>query len=255
MQFPHVCPPCDLPLMLYVSNAWNEVLCVEFKEATIQGFLRLKVKDIIAEYRASQKWGHHSAGWRFSSYAIVHRPLCSFEEDPQHFFISKAEVLPRHSVPHSHITCELLLQFPLWKCCSYYRISLSLPLFEEKPLLIRLPSRSSCHFLFLSCLFQSFIQLLYFFFLFFPQSQLCQPRLSLVFHFPICLLSAIGPPLTCGSLFPCSPCVLLAWVWLFTLPKSDLAAWLIALVWSTAVNLILFPDWSQYSFLCFQVLL
>lgn len=50
MQFPHVCPLCDLPLMLYVSTVRNEDLCAEFKEATSQEFLLLKVKDIIAEY-------------------------------------------------------------------------------------------------------------------------------------------------------------------------------------------------------------
>lgn len=96
--------------------------------------------------------------------------MCSFEENPQSFAISKAEILPRPSRPHSPFTCELLPQFPLWKCCFYYRISLSLPLFEEKPLLIRLPSRSSCHFLFLSCLWQSSHRLLCFFCLFLPQS-------------------------------------------------------------------------------------
>lgn len=52
--------------MLYISNARNEVLWVEFKEATDQEFLLLKGKDIIAEHRASQKQGHCGAGWRFS---------------------------------------------------------------------------------------------------------------------------------------------------------------------------------------------
>lgn len=147
-------------------------------------------------------------------YAIVHRPLCSFEEDPQHFFILKAEILPRHSIPDSHITCELLPQFPLWKCCSYYSISLSLPLLEEKPLLIRLPFQTQLSFPFLVLFVAELSSATLFLLSFFPSraATVCQPRLSLVFHFPICLLSAIGPPLTCGSLFPRSPCVFLGWV-------------------------------------------
>lgn len=150
----------------------------------------------------------------------------------------KAEILPRPSIPHSHFTCELLPQFPLGKCCCYYRISLSLSLFEEKPLLSDfLPdpvvisfSCPVCCRAFISCCVSSFSFSL-------RAAVLCQPRLRLVFHFPICILSAVGPPLTCGSLFPCSPCVFLAWVRLFTIPRPDQAAWLIALVWSTAVNL------------------
>uniref|UniRef100_A0A8C0TX33 Cyclin D2 n=1 Tax=Cyanistes caeruleus TaxID=156563 RepID=A0A8C0TX33_CYACU len=61
----------------------------------------------VGRARALQKGGHHGAGRRFPffSHPIVHRPPCSFEGDPQHFFISKAEIL---------LTQALNTTFPLY---------------------------------------------------------------------------------------------------------------------------------------------
>lgn len=89
---------------------------------------------------------------------------------------------------------------------------------EEKPLLIRLPSRSSCHFLFLSCLLQSSHWLLCFFFPFLPQS-FCSPpawvKPGVSFpHLPsVSRHVAFFDMWLPLPLLP--PCVFLAWVWLF----------------------------------------
>lgn len=190
-----------------------------------------------------------------SSHPVVHRPLCSFEEGPQHLFISKAEILPgtQYHIPTLPVKCYLnfhcgnvvvTTEFP-FHCHSLKKSPVSSD-FLPDPVVISFSCPVCCRAL-ISCSVSSFSLSL-------RAAALCQPGSSLVFRFPICLLSAIGPPLTCGSLFPCSPCVFLAWVWLFAVPRPDLAAWLIVLVWSTAVNLFLFPDSSQQSFLCFQVL-
>lgn len=106
---------------------------------------------------------------------------------------------------------------------------------EEKPLLVRLPSRSSCHFLFLSHLLQSCHRLLCFFFPFLPQS-FCSlpawvkpgvsfphlPSFSNMTSFHMWLPLPLLPP-----------CVFLAWFSLFTVTRPDLAGWLTALVRST----------------------
>lgn len=98
----------------------------------------------------------------------------------------------------------------------YYRISLSLHSLKKipfssdflpDPVVISFSCPVCCRAL-ISCSVSSFSFSL-------RAAALCQNGLSLVFHFPICLLSAIGPPLTCGSLFPCSPCVFFVWVWLY----------------------------------------
>lgn len=111
----------------------------------------------------------------------------SFEEDPGPLAVLKAEILPESSFPvfylilsvlagcypslHYRNVMLLLLHFPF--TATLLEVVLTL-LGEEKPLLIRLPSRSSCHFLFLSYLLQSSHRLLCFFFPFLPQS-FCSP--------------------------------------------------------------------------------
>lgn len=257
MQFPHVSPPCDLPLMFYVPNARNEVLCVEFKEATGQEFLLLKGKDIIAEHRASQKRGHRGAGWRFSFLLIPlstdHCVVLRRTQNPLPFWKQSSYPGPQYHIPTLPVNCYLNFHcgnvvvttvFPFH--CHCLKKSHFSSDFLPDPVVISF-SCPVCWRGLISRSVSSFSFSL-------RAAALCQPGLSLVFHFPVCLLSAIGHPLTCASLFPCSPCVLLAWVWLFTIPRPDLAAWLTALVWSTAVNLFLFPDSSQHSFFCFQVL-
>lgn len=177
-----------------------------------------------------------------------------FWGDLQNFFILKAEILPGHSIPHSHFTCELLPQFPLWKCCCYYRISLSLPLFEENSLPIRLPSRSCCHFLFLSCLLQSSHQLLCFFFLFFPQSccslpEWVKPGVSFPHLPPFSNRTSSDMWLPLPLLPMCVFCLGL------TLYYSQ--TWPGCLANSSGLehsSESLFPGSSQHSFLCFQEL-
>lgn len=140
----------------------------------------------------------------------------SFEEDPQPRAVSKAEILPRPSFPvfylipsllgsyyphlHDRNVMLLVLYFPF--TATLLEVILTL-LGEEKPLLIRLPSRSSCHFLFLSCSLQSSDRLLCFFFPFLPQS-FCSPpaRVKPGVSFPHLPSFSRMTPLTCGCLFP-----------------------------------------------------
>lgn len=147
----------------------------------------------------------------------------------------------------------LLLYFPF--TVTLLKVILAL-LSEEKPLLIRLPSRSSCHFLFLSYLLQSSHQPPCFFFPFLPQSFCSLPAgVKPGVSFPH--LPSFSNMTSFDMWLPLPllrPCMFLAQFWLFTVTRPDLAGWLTALVWSTAMNLFLFPDSSQCSFLCSQVL-
>lgn len=190
----------------------------------------------------------------------------SFEEDPQTTAVLKAEILPKPLLPVFYLICSLLARYcpTIEKSCCYYCISLSLPFFskvvlallgDEKPLLMKLPSRSSCHFLFLSYLLQSFRWPLCFFFPFLPQS-FCSPtawvKPAVSFpHLPsFSRMTSFDMWLPLPLLPPCS---FLAQFCLLTVTRPDLAGWLTGLVWSTALNIFLFPDSSQCSFLISQV--
>lgn len=142
----------------------------------------------------------------------------NFEEDPQPHAVSKAEILPKPSFPVFYL-------IPSWLASCYphlhYRnvvvntaFPFSLPLFLKSflpslvkkspfssdflpdPVVISFSCPICCRALIGRCVSSFPFSL--------KASALRQLGLSLVFHFPICLLSAIWPPLTCGRLFLCS---------------------------------------------------
>jgi len=169
------------------------------------------VKDVIDCVRSFPK---DRALWRwifFASHPVFHRPLC------WHLVLRRTHNLLQFQKQRSHPSRRCQFSTPFAVCWCYRNAMLLLLYFpftatllevilallgEEEPFLIRLPSRSSCHFLFSSCLLPSSRQPLCFFFPFLPQSFCSLPaRVKPAVSFPHL------PPfsrMTSSDVFPCS---------------------------------------------------